>query len=150
MTPDDARLDAAELEREYSPSSRVGGTSAPFIDDYVARSEAAGRALGDRVEVLASGTRIMAGRTDEPVLVFIHGGYWQALSAEHSMYLAPGAHARGWSYAAIEYTIAPSGTVEQMVDECRRAVQGAVAALREVMDTREWDRPEFTTRKAVT
>lgn len=130
MTPDDARLDPAELEREYSPSSRVGGTSAPFIDDYVARSTAATHALADRVEVLADGTRIMPGRPDAPVLVFIHGGYWQALSAEHSMYLAPGAHARGWSYVAVDYTIAPDGTVERMVDECRHAVTAAVGALR--------------------
>lgn len=130
MTPDDARLDPEELEREYSPSSRVGGTSAPFVADYATRSSAAIHALADRVEVLPDGTRLIAGRPGAPVLVFIHGGYWQALSAEHSMYLAPGAHARGWSYVAVEYTIAPAGTVEQMVDECHRAVADAVAALR--------------------
>ena len=131
MTPDDARLDADELEREYSPSSRVGGTSAPFVDDYIARSAAARAALGDRVEEAVDGTLTMAGHPDRPVLVFIHGGYWQALSAEHSLYLAPGALAHDWSYVAVEYTIAPPGTVEQMVDECRRAVVAAVARLRD-------------------
>ena len=56
-----------------------------------------------------------------PLLVFIHGGYWQALSAEASLYLAPGALANGWSFAAVEYTIGPWPTsLPQMIAECTR------------------------------
>jgi len=117
-----------DLERDYSPSSRVGGSSQPFIDDYIARSAAAAEALGDRVHVLAGGTRFVSAGQGSPLLVFIHGGYWQALSAADSMYLAPGAMEQGWSFAAIEYTLAPAAGLAIMVDECRAAL-AALAAL---------------------
>lgn len=118
-----------DLEREYSPSSRVGGSAAPFVADYGRRSAAAVAALGDRVITLGDGTRVVAGDAGAPVLVFVHGGYWQALSAAESMYLAPAALAAGWSYAAVEYTIAPVGSLEQMVAQCSEAIPAVVAAL---------------------
>ncbi|MEY4607033.1 MAG: hypothetical protein RLY45_1793 [Actinomycetota bacterium] len=118
-----------ECEREYSPSSRVGGSAAPFVADYEARSAAASAALGVREEVLADGTRLVRGEPGAPLLVFVHGGYWQALSAASSAYLAPGAVGLGWSYAALEYTIAPTGTLPAMVDECRRGLTRAVEHL---------------------
>lgn len=68
-----------------------------------------------------------------PLLVYIHGGYWQALSAADSWYLAPGAVAHGWSYAAIEYTLAPAATIEQMVQEVANGVAAAAAELRPSM-----------------
>jgi arylformamidase len=72
---------------------------------------------------------VVPGRPGAPVLVVVHGGYWQALSARSSTYLAPAARALGWSYAALEYTIAPAATVETMVGECRRGLADVVAAL---------------------
>ena len=36
-----APLDAATREREYSPSSAIGGNYAPFLAEYVSRSAAA-------------------------------------------------------------------------------------------------------------
>ena len=107
-----------DLEREYSPSSRVGGSAAPFIEGYEQRSAAAGRALGDRVRTLPGGTRFVSAGERAPLLVFVHGGYWQALSAEASLYLAPGALALGWSYACLDYTVAPQGNLASMVREC--------------------------------
>jgi len=120
-------IDPAALEREYSPSSRVGGSSAPFIDDYVARSASAAAELGDRLRVLPDGSRFVEAAPGSPLLVFVHGGYWQALSAEASTYLAPAAVALGWSYAALEYTIAPAGAVSAMVDECVAALSAVLA-----------------------
>ena len=79
-----------DLEQEYSPSSRVGGDAGPFMADYVARSAAVRDALGARVLTLPGGTLAVSAGPGAPVLVFIHGGYWQALSAEASLFLAPG------------------------------------------------------------
>ena len=70
----------------------------------------------------------MGASVASPLLVFIHGGYWQALSAEESVYLAPAALAAGWSFAAVEYTIAPEGDLPRMVSECHRALQLLAAA----------------------
>ncbi len=116
-----------DLEREYSPSSRVGGSSAPFIEDYAARSAVAAASLGAQVGRLSGGTRFVSAGPGSPLLVFIHGGYWQALSAASSLYLAPAALALGWSFAAIEYTLAPGADLPTMIHECRDAL-AAVAA----------------------
>lgn len=112
----------ADLESEYSPSSRVGGSAAPFVEQYRVRSARAASALAEHLQRLEDGSLLVAPQSAAPLLVFVHGGYWQALSALDSLYLAPGALAHGWSFAAIEYTIAPQGSVEQMVQECSTAL----------------------------
>lgn len=114
-----------DLEREYSPSSRAGGSAEPYIADYQVRSAAVRAALGSQVRELAGGTLFVDAGPAAPLLAFIHGGYWQALSAADSLYPAPEALARRWSYAAIEYTLAPEASIGTMVEECR----GALAAL---------------------
>lgn len=53
-----------------------------------------------------------------PLLVYIHGGYWQRLSAADSLFNAPDATRLGFSLHATEYTLAPHATVEQIVQEC--------------------------------
>ena len=112
-----------DLEREYSPSSLVGGTSAPFVADYEARSKVVNESLARMIETRPGGSLLLpALHRSSPLLVFIHGGYWQALSASASMYLAPAVHHLGWSYATIEYTLAPAATIEQMVAEVRAAL----------------------------
>jgi arylformamidase len=118
-----------DLEREYSPSSRAGGSAAPFVADWRARSSAAMEALSDRVRALPGGTLLADAGAGAPLLVFVHGGYWQALSAAESMYLAPGALSLGWSYAAVEYTIAPEGNLPTMVDEVTAALRSLAAAV---------------------
>ena len=118
----------SDLEQEYSPSSRVGGSAQPFVDDYVARSASARAALGDHVHELPGGSLMVSAGAGAPLLVFVHGGYWQALSAEASLYLAPRALDQGWSYAAVEYPIAPAGTLPQMIHACTTAL-GELAAL---------------------
>ena len=119
-----------DLEREYSPSSRAGGSAEPFVADWRARSCAASASLGERVRELPGGSLWVEAGARSPLFVFVHGGYWQALSAADSMYLAPGALAAGWSFAALEYTIAPEGDLPTMVAE----VSAALGALAEVAD----------------
>lgn len=119
----------SDVEREYSPSSRVGGDSSPFMAEYEVGSNAARALLDDRVIVLPNGTIVVAENPSSPLLVFIHGGYWQALSAAASLSLAPAALAHGWSFAAVEYTIAPAGTVQQMIHECAAALAALTATV---------------------
>ncbi len=112
----------SDIEREYSPSSRVGGDAGPFVAEYRAGSDAARGSLGDRLTTLVDGTIVAVENASAPLLVFIHGGYWQGLSAAESLSLASPALAQGWSYAAIEYTIAPTGNIPQMIGECNAAL----------------------------
>jgi arylformamidase len=53
-----------------------------------------------------------------PLLIYIHGGYWQRLSAADSLFNAADAITENISLHAVEYTIAPEGTIEQMISEC--------------------------------
>jgi arylformamidase len=53
-----------------------------------------------------------------PLLIYIHGGYWQRLSAADSLFNAADAKAHGISLHAVEYTLAPHASVEEIVHEC--------------------------------
>ncbi len=130
------QLSAAERAREYSPSSCIGGNYQPFVEAYRARSaeaHAAALALGARWIERHYGTApsqrldlylppaMQRGAAPCPLLVFIHGGYWQELSARDSRFAAARCVERGIAFAAVDYTLAPAARVPQIVDECRAA-----------------------------
>jgi arylformamidase len=114
-------------EREYSPSSCVDSL-APFLADYAARSRDAERRFLCRKNLrwgeAADETFdfFPAARADAPVLLFIHGGYWQELSKNESLFPAPDCVTNGIAYAALDYTLAPKASLASIVDQCRRAV----------------------------
>jgi arylformamidase len=115
------------IEKEYSPSSCVP-SAAPFLAEYASRSRVAEQALvcqkdlqwGDKPDETLD--FFPAGSRDAPLLVFIHGGYWQELSKNESLFAASDCVANGIAFAAINYTLAPKASVETIVDQCRRAV----------------------------
>lgn len=55
--------------------------------------------------------------------VFLHGGYWQALSKDDASFPAKWFNARGDSYAAVNYSLAPQATLDVIVEQCRQAVE---------------------------
>ena len=117
-----------ELALEYSPSSMVGGDLTPYLEAYAVLSEKA-RAELTVQENLAYGsgpTHLLdffpAKTNDAPLHVFIHGGYWQALSQREAANMAPSIVASGSAFATLNYTLAPGARLGQMVDECRDAL----------------------------
>jgi len=130
-----ADLPLAERERAYSPSSCIGGNYQPFVLAYATHSASvrqrfAGR-LGLAYGASASNTLDLfvpprasdAEVTLPPLLLFIHGGYWQELSKNESLFAAEGCLAAGAAFAALDYTLAPWAPVAQMVLECRTALR---------------------------
>jgi len=118
-----------ELEREYSPSSCLGGDISALIERYVAESAEARRTC--RVhEDLPYGEApdevldlfLPQGPGPHPLHIFIHGGYWQELSHKASAAMAPGLGARGIALAVVNYTLAPDATIAEMIDQCARAI----------------------------
>lgn len=114
------------LEREYSPSTRVAS-----LDDELARyREASDQAVRLAHEVVPTGDRAdefavvfdVPGAPAEGLHVFIHGGYWQALSAWDSLAPAPACVAAGTAFAAVNYTLAPHATIATMIDQCTAAL----------------------------
>jgi arylformamidase len=116
------------LEREYSPSSMVGGDISGYLALYAERSAEARRNLLCREDVRYGPAAaemldfFPAARKDAPLFVFVHGGYWQELSQKESAPMAAQVLAAGYAFATIDYTLAPEGTIEQMVDEVSRAL----------------------------
>lgn len=132
------QLSPEALEREYSPSSCIGGNYLPFITAYASRSHEARSLCSDLGAVwrtipygpdpaqqltLCVPPVRSAPTADKPgLLVFIHGGYWQELSAEDSLFPAMGCVRQGMGFAAINYTLAPGASVADIVAECRMAM----------------------------
>ncbi len=57
-----------------------------------------------------------------PLLVFIHGGYWQMRSKDDFGFLAAGPLAHGVHVALIGYTLAPDASLTEIVAEVRAAI----------------------------
>lgn len=123
---------ALALLKEYSPS-----TAAPHFEEiereYRVRSEAAMQQIA--FTFLSFGRQedefvALAGSLDgtKPIHLFIHGGYWQALSWEDSLAPAPDFERAGFLYGAINYTIAPDNTLAGIIAQCEAAVAAVVKA----------------------
>lgn len=57
-----------------------------------------------------------------PVVLFIHGGYWQAMDKSFFSHLAAGPNGHGITVAVAGYTLCPQVTLAQLIDELRQAV----------------------------
>jgi arylformamidase len=136
-------MTAAQRGQAYSPSSCIGGDYRPFVAAYTQRSAAAvhsTQASGARWQRCSYGNQAtqwlqlcLPPQVDGPLspahttalpglLVFIHGGYWQELSATDSLFAASHCAAQGLAFAAINYSLAPQASVGGIVAECRAAV----------------------------
>ena len=118
---------------QYSPSSCIGGDYLPFIAQYRLLSDQAKEGCPPRSFNYGEGPNhtldcyLPANRAAKPPLVvFIHGGYWQALSKHDSAFAAPGCLAQGIAFVAIDYTLAPAATLDEIVAECRAAIDWIV------------------------
>ncbi|WP_171236371.1 alpha/beta hydrolase [Ruegeria sp. HKCCA6837] len=118
----------AELDQEYSPSSMIGGDLTPYLDSYAALS-AQHRAQMEVIGNISYGDATAqvldffpAKGAGAPLHVFIHGGYWQALSQRDSAMMAPALIEAEQSFATLNYTLAPNARIGEMVEECRDAL----------------------------
>ncbi|XKE46191.1 alpha/beta hydrolase [Halomonas organivorans] len=118
------------LDRDYSPSR--------FARDFqatLARQAQEGQAVmarfrpqrlchGDDPEVCLD-LFLPEGNGPWPLMVFIHGGYWQELDHTATNFLAERYLARGMAFASLGYGLAPRVSIETMIAQCRDGL-GAV------------------------
>lgn len=118
----------AQLDAAYNNSAAVKN-NAEKLADWQRRSEIV---RGRQTELLDLGygprprNRIDAfrcGRPRAPLLVYIHGGYWQRNAKEFYACLAEGPLQRGIDVALIGYTLAPEVTLSEIVEEARVALR---------------------------
>jgi len=126
------KLSLSERDKEYSPSSAIGGNYAPFIQKYDTESKLArsivnstkyqyGKKENQIIEI-ANRLNNKTNKNLDPLLVFFHGGYWQELSVRESFFPAINTIKHNISFAAVEYTLSPYATIDEIVGECREAV----------------------------
>ena len=116
---------AIDYEVEYNNRARVPEN--PAIIAGWARDAAAYRAAHPpRVLRYGAGARhtidLFGGdNRDAATVMFIHGGYWQALDASFFSHLAAGLNAHGIAVALPSYDLCPAVSVAQIIGQMRSA-----------------------------
>lgn len=88
----------------------------------VRRSQAAlldlayGESTGERLDFFP------ASRSDAPLLVFIHGGWWRSLDKSDFSFVAPSFTRAGYNVALTNYTLAPDAPIAEIVRQQLRAL----------------------------
>jgi arylformamidase len=113
-----------DYETEYNNRARVPEHPAHIADwvrDAAAyrernppRSIAYGPGARHTIDLFAAGGK-------GPMVVFIHGGYWQAFDASFFSHLAAGLNARGIDVAMPSYDLCPAVTVGEIISQMRLA-----------------------------
>lgn len=113
-------------DRQYLPGRLIPSVQ-PYLDEYARRSALARRELAWREVHYGSDPAerlhfFPAPEPDSPLVVFVHGGYWQELTEADSSFAARELVAAGAAYAALGYGLAPRVRLDDIVAMVRRAV----------------------------
>jgi arylformamidase len=120
-------MNRAALDAAYNNAVAVP-QSGQFMTDWLARSEQFTAAAQKKHLDLRYGDAernridIFPAESPGPLLIFVHGGYWQLREKERFRFLAAGPLAHGIGVAFVGYTLAPQKPLDQIVGEVRAAV----------------------------
>jgi arylformamidase len=120
-------MTAIDHEAEYNNRLRIAEfpaivarwQAASAIDRRVARAELDqpyGAGERQRYDVFYAGER------GAPLVVYIHGGYWQLGERQMFSFLAPAFNAAGLDLAIPSYPLCPAVSVMQIIEELRRCL----------------------------
>jgi len=116
--------DKAGLDAQYFLRGRV-----PEHPEYFRRwaedSAAVRRARPCRLDIpydVETLDLFPAEKKPAPCLVFIHGGYWQALDKSDFSFLVPAFQDAGIAVAVVNYTLAPKASMDEIVRQNRAAL----------------------------
>jgi arylformamidase len=117
---------SVELDRQYDARSTVEDLR-PFLDEYASYSREArarvpcaldvgyGAGASERLDIYRAGDCA-------PAFIFVHGGYWRALGKADSAFMAKCFAQYGVSTVAVEYSLAPAVSLDEIVRQVRTAV----------------------------
>lgn len=75
-----------------------------------------GESAGERIDFFPTS------RSDAPLLVFIHGGWWRSLDKSDFSFIAPAYTRAGFNVALTNYTLAPEASIAEIVQQQLRAL----------------------------
>jgi len=117
-------MGAAQIEREYTPASRVDNIQV-YLDEYSTR--------GAEARKTHEHTKVQYGPHDDEwmwlasrkkplrkLAVFVHGGFWRRLSADDGTFLTPNWHELGFDHASINYSLCPNEELADLVEQVNR------------------------------
>lgn len=67
------------------------------------------------------------GDSGKPTVVFIHGGYWQALDKSSFSHMAAGMNAHGFDVAVPSYRLCPAVSIGEIIDDMRILIRHLAA-----------------------
>lgn len=106
MIPDHPRI----FTRWLKDSAHVRRTHAALFDLTY------GDECGERLDFFPTN------RSDAPLLVFIHGGWWRSLDKSDFSFIAPAYTRAGFNVALTNYTLAPEASIADIVQQQLRAL----------------------------
>lgn len=119
--------DAETLYAEYNNRGKVADYEV-MSADWARRSDAVRAKLPNAAIDLEYGDGpretfdlFLPENDNPPLFAFIHGGYWQWNEKKNYAFLAESFVDAGIGFANIEYALCPTVTLEQLVDQIRRA-----------------------------
>ncbi len=117
------------LDRDYNARATISVAAYEAeMRRYRAMSDAAREADATHLDLVydeqSGQTLDIFGTTEalRPVFVFIHGGYWRALSKRDSAFMAGMLARHGIASAAVDYRLAPETSLTEIVREMRAAI----------------------------
>ena len=128
MTPLYREFDTqAQIDAQYNPSLHLSDPGAP--GRYYAQQSVLARARLRCVLDVPYGPTLAetldifpADVPNAPVFVFIHGGYWRALSSKDFSCVALGLQALGITTVVVNYALCPRVTIDEITRQVRSAV----------------------------
>ncbi|CAA2105915.1 hypothetical protein MBUL_03428 [Methylobacterium bullatum] len=122
MTP----AERDRLDREYNARLSVPSFEVEYARYVAASAEAVGRlervaglvydpASGETLDLYPAGP-------GSPLFLWIHGGYWRALSKDDNAFPALGLVPNGVSVAVMNYSLAPAVDLDEIVRQTRAAL----------------------------
>jgi arylformamidase len=115
-----------DYEAQYNNRARVPGhpaiiegwarDAAAYREGHPPRSFAYGSSERQTIDLFPG-----VGEGPRPLVMFVHGGYWQGLHPSFFSHMARGLNARGVDVAIPGYDLCPAVTVEAILDQMRHA-----------------------------
>ena len=116
-----------DIDAQYNIGASMPGWES-WLVRYTEDSEATRQSLDCALNVAYGPTLdehldiFPAAKANSPILVFIHGGYWRALSSKETNFLSTKFVEQGITVAHVNYSLCPKVTVAEITRQCRAAV----------------------------
>lgn len=117
-----------DCEVEYNNRARVpenpelmagwARDAAAYRETHAPRRITYGSGARNVIDVFAG----ESGNNDKPLVVFIHGGYWQALDGSWFSHMARGLNAHGITVAVPTYDLCPQVSIPDIIMQMREAM----------------------------